>query len=120
MFDEISYLEVSRAETIVSTKYEWRKWAREIPYLKVPDNWEIRAIPPFGGALIRYNIKCNNFVISVYLDAYDSLGCMDMKPYWEIHPSADDDCERFYMHEIDKLMDGLQRSFDAHKPEDIL
>ena len=110
--------DVSTAISIVEREHEWRKWVKEIPYIRWPEEWEVRAIPPFGGALIRYNVKYYGIVISVYLDAYDELGCMDKKPYWEIHPSENGDCERYWMHETDKLIDGLWRSFNENKPND--
>jgi hypothetical protein len=68
------------------------------------------------GAVIRFMVKDhNNSGISVYLDCYGCLGAMDV-PYWEIHPSEDEDCERFLMNDIDGLLDGIKRSFEHQNP----
>jgi hypothetical protein len=101
----------------VAEAFEWRKWAKEIPFIDFPAEWLIKAVPPFSGAVIRYNIKhkeIENSFVSVYLDCYSILGVMG-EPYWEIHPDEDDDCERFYMNEIDELLEGIRKSFEKQK-----
>jgi len=65
---------------------EWRRWCEEIPELQFPSSWNVKIIPPFGGAMVRFII---NEKISVYLDCYDALGFMG-EPYWEIYPYCDD------------------------------
>ena len=70
----------------VEKREEWRRWCEEIPELQFPSTWNVRIIPPFGGAIVRFII---NDKISVYLDCYDALGIMG-KPYWEIYPHCDD------------------------------
>jgi hypothetical protein len=89
----------------IETKDEWDRWMREIPEIVFPEGWKIRMRPPMAGAIVRFD--CNG--ISVYLDCYGRLGAMD-QPYWEIHPSEDGDCERFYMNDIKGLLDGLERA----------
>ena len=70
----------------VEKREEWRRWCEEIPELQFPSSWNVKIIPPFGGAMVRFII---NEKISVYLDCYDSLGFMG-EPYWEIYPYCDD------------------------------
>lgn len=86
--------------------YEWGRWADEIPMLEIPPNILVKAIPPFGGAVIRYAFASKDNPekeVSVYLDCYDELGCVG-KPYYEIYPAEDGDCLRFFMNETEELM----------------
>jgi len=110
--------EHSRKQDIASYEmhklYEWDKWMKEIPLIPLKSGWKIRVIPPFGGAVVRFVVSKGDAEISVYLDCYDKIGCMGMKPYWEIHPSENGDCERFRMNEVDKLVDGIDRSFNRN------
>lgn len=95
----------------VEDSFEWRKWAEEIPFIKWPSDWEVKAIPPFAGAIIRYHIKTKNCKsVSVYLDCYDCLGFVN-QPYWEVYP-IDNDCERCLMAETDKLLGIISRAND--------
>lgn len=89
--------------------FEWRKWQHEIPYIKWPADWLVKAVPPFAAAVIRYNIKTPNCdFVSVYLDCYDQLGAMG-EPYWEVYP-VDGDCERCLLSETEKLLDAIKRA----------
>ena len=77
---------------------EWRKWVDKIPFLTLP-NWEIKPIPPFAGALVRFQFKKGDKTVSGYLDVTNSLGIWtddagDPEPYWEIYPAADGDTFR--------------------------
>lgn len=98
----------------IETQENWEKYARELPFIKWPSGWLVKAIPPFGGALVRYIIKDNrtpkNEFVSVYFDAYDRLGYVG-QPYWEVFP-YEDDTFRCYMNEIDKLMKAIQISLN--------
>ena len=84
---------------------EWGRWQQEIPEIVFPTGWKIQMRPPSVGAIVRFNANG----ISVYLDCYSRLGVVG-EPYWEIHPSADGDCERFVMHDIAGLIEGLTRA----------
>jgi hypothetical protein len=99
----------------MSELFEWDKWMREIPSIPMKRNWRMSVIPPFGGAVVRFIVHKGNASVSVYLDCYDKLGCMDMKPYWEIHPSVDGDCKRFWMHEVDELVDEISKSLASQE-----
>lgn len=82
---------------------KWRKWCNEIPFIQWPSDWKVKAIPPFGGAIIRYNIQTPNCErVSVYLDCYDRLGIMEA-PYWEVYPYQGE-CARCLMNETDQLL----------------
>jgi hypothetical protein len=61
----------------------WREWVIEIPYLRFPFEWEIAAMPPFAGALIRDRIRLADKpqkYVSVYLDVDASLGVVEILP----------------------------------------
>ena len=92
--------------------FEWLKWQDEIPFLQFSSDWEVKSIPPLYGAVIRYFIrhsKNHKAHVSVYLDCYSMLGCMD-KPYWEIYPDTEDDCGRFCMEDTKGLLQGIADS----------
>ncbi len=102
--------------------FEWMRWKEEIPYLQFPANWKVKAIPPFVGAIIRYYItkeglKENEYV-SVYLDCYDILGCME-EPYWEIYPNKDGEASRYYLNNIDLLLKGIDSSLKTMEKRKI-
>lgn len=97
--------------------FEWPKWADELPYLDFHKDWLVRAVPPFTTGIIRYHIKHKKKPaahVSIYFDAYDRAGSMDMKPYWEIFPH-NGDCFRCYMHETDELIAAIKQSFKEQK-----
>jgi hypothetical protein len=86
--------------------HEWRKWASQIPFISWPPDWKVKAVPPFGSAIIRYFIQTpNRDFVSVYLDCYDRLGVMG-KPYWEVYPH-NGDCFRCYLNEVDELLKAI-------------
>ena len=76
----------------VENEYEFRKWMQKIPALHFKPEWNVKIIPPFGGAIARFTIDYNNRHISCYLDCYDELGYYG-KPYWEIYPYTYEDGE---------------------------
>jgi hypothetical protein len=92
---------------------ESQKWTKEIPYIKFPDDWKIKITPPFSGAVIRFQVKKDDFWVSVYLDCYDRLGYME-QPYWEIYPH-NEDAFRCYMNETDELLRAIEESFEFQK-----
>lgn len=89
---------------------EYDKWCREIPYIKFDPEWEVKIIPPFAGAIVRYQIKNGSKWVSVYLDCYDNLGIYG-EPYWEVYP-VDDNNERVDMEDVDGLMRLIRRGLE--------
>jgi len=86
--------------------YEWRKWVEEIPPIHFKENWNVRIIPPFNGAIIRFVVNG----VSVYLDCYDILGSFG-GPYWEVYPYKGD-TYRCKMNDVDELLQAIQFSID--------
>lgn len=92
-----------RLSAALEQEDEWRKWTVEIPYINWPSDWEVKAIPPMTGAIIRYRIKHQDDSISVYLDCYDRLGAFG-EPYWEVYPIGGD-TGRCAMNDTDRLIE---------------
>lgn len=81
---------------------EWRKICKDIPSLHFKPEWEVKIIPPFGGAVARFTVHCNKKHVSVYLDWHGRLGCMN-GPYYELYP-FDGDVKRYYLNETEELI----------------
>lgn len=102
--------------------FEWRsRWVKEIPFINFPAEWSVKVIPPFAAAIVRFLVckkgkESTPNSISVYLDGYETLGCMD-EPYWEIYPGDDGDTERCRMNSIDDLLDAIGRALNALEKE---
>ena len=88
-------------------------WYDKIPHVPFNKEWDVRAVPAFGGAIVRYRIQHQGAEVSVYLDAYDRLGCVG-EPYWEIYPNPHGECDRFLMNEVGDLVAGIDAAIMAH------
>ena len=108
--------------------FEWKQWPGLIPFIQWPEDVEVKATPPFGGAVIRYNVKLRDVdkeiaFVSVYLDCYDLMGVVHA-PYWEIFPSIDGYTERFLLSEpVEDMVSAIVESLkmqvanNEEKPE---
>lgn len=110
-----NWKKINAARYLIEKENEYPKWQQEIPYINFPSSWLIKAIPPYNGAIICYNIKHKNYAsfVSIYLDCYDELGIMG-QPYWEIYPIKDD-CYRCYLNEVDSLLSVINQSLIEQK-----
>lgn len=84
--------------------FETDKWIKAVPTLKFKEHWDVKIIPPFGGAIIRFWVICGDKHVSVYLDAYNQLGWME-EPYWEIYDG--EETERFLFEEHEEMMERI-------------
>jgi len=95
--------------------FEWKQWPELIPFIRWPQEVEVKATPPFGGAVVRYNVKLRDVdkkiaFVSVYLDCYGLMGYMSA-PYWEIYPSIGGDTLRFWLSEpVEEMVDAIVES----------
>lgn len=107
-------------ETMIISKYEQlqecKKWMREIPALHFEKEWDVKIIPPFGGAVIRFWIDYNGKHVSVYFDAYSELGFVyddndNPIPYFEYYDG--EECYRYYMDESEKMMEDIKNYLNS-------
>lgn len=102
-----------RPTTLTELDQYYRDWTHRIPHIPFDPSWDVRAIPPFSGALVRYLVKerdCPLPGISIYLDGNNSLGYGPEPAYWEIYPAADGDTERFAISETAELVEAIRQS----------
>jgi hypothetical protein len=110
----------------------FREWRKDLPYISWPSEWEVKFYPSLT-ALLRgiVRLKSNpQRQVSFYFDGHAYLGAMYdygkifsnhtqkliPTPYWEIYNLSDpmgekEDAgpERYYMNEIDELLEGIRR-----------
>ncbi len=103
--------EVSKIISDYERVQESRKWMSKIPALHFEKEWDVKIIPPFGGAVIRFWINHNGKHVSVYFDGYSELGYMVDKndepiPYFECYNG--EDCHRYYMDETELMMEDIK------------
>ena len=94
----------------IEEKEEWRKWVEEIPALRFKEDWNVKVIPPFAGAIARFMIEKDGNYVSVYLDCYEKLGYFG-EPYWEIYP-YEYDTYRVAMNKTDELLAAIDKSLN--------
>lgn len=102
---------LARIQTEVA--YEYEKWIQLMPPLHFKQDWAVRVIPPFGGAIVRFWIDYNGRHVSCYLDCYNELGFYN-GPYWELYPYQDD-VWRCGMMETDKLMEKITEVLEENE-----
>lgn len=103
---------ISRYESL----QECRGWAVRIPALHFEKEWDVKIIPPFAGALIRFTIDYNGKHVSVYFDGYSELGYMyddndNPIPYFEYYDG--EDIHRYYMDESEEMMDDIKNFLNS-------
>lgn len=87
-----------------------------IPALHFKPEWDVRIIPPFGGAMMRFMVEHNGKYVSVYCDFYSQLGFFNggTDPYWEMYPRTFQnggepftDTMRFALADADELIKNI-------------
>jgi hypothetical protein len=80
----------------IESQQEWLKEVEHIPFFSFPKSWKVRMVPPFGDAVVRFQVKLPSGTRkSVYLDCRSSLGFYGPSlevptPYWEVYPVEGD------------------------------
>jgi hypothetical protein len=92
---------------------DWLGWIAKIPALQFDPTWNVKVIPPFGGAVARFLVEKDGVSASVYLDCFDALGYFG-SPYWEVYP-VNDDVGRCAMGEASELLDLIRTSLGEHE-----
>ena len=107
-------------DSMIISKYEnlqeCRKWASEIPALHFEKEWDVKIIPPFGGAVIRFCIDHNDKHVSVYFDGYSELGYVVDKngkpiPYFECYDG--EECYRYFTDESEQMMKDIKKFLES-------
>lgn len=94
----------------IENKEHWRERINEIPFLRFPQDWMIKIIPPFGGAMARFIVEKQEKRISVYLDFDNALGWCK-RPYWEIYP-FEGDVYRCGINETQELIEAIAKALN--------
>lgn len=98
----------------VERNEKWNYISGSIPTLNFKEEWNVKIIPPFAGAIIRFKIMRNDIMVcSVYLDFYDRLGCYGA-PYYELYP-FENDIKRYALNETDELMKDINDLWELGK-----
>ena len=79
----------------VEEEQDWKGEIVRIPWLHFRGDWQVRIIPPFGDAVIRFQVILPSGMLkSVYMDSRNSLGHWGSmhtpEPYWEVYPYKGD------------------------------
>ena len=79
----------------VEQEQDWRGEIARIPWLHFRGDWQVRIIPPFGDAVIRFQVILPSGLLkSIYMDSRHSLGMWGNwstpEPYWEVYPYQGD------------------------------
>lgn len=91
------------AQSVVETSNYWHEWIPYIPWIHFPCHFDIKIIPPYGGAMVRFEIRLHNQPnrrkVDVYLDCNQRLGFFDDKAYWEVSSG-----ERFEISDVKNMI----------------
>lgn len=90
--------------------FEVDKWIKQVPRLRFKEEWEVKIVPPFGGAIIRFWVFANGKRVSVYLDGYNMLGGEVNEPYWEIYDG--EDIEQFAFGANERMMARIEEMLE--------
>ena len=79
----------------VEEDQKWRAEINRIPFLTFRSDWQVRVIPPFGDAVVRFQVILPSGTLkSIYMDSRCSLGIwgngVNPEPYWEVYPYKGD------------------------------
>lgn len=103
-------MQLKLARDEVESKETWRKLSQSIPAIQFPPEVSVKIIPPFCGATARFIVIYKDKSISVYLDHFSRLGCMD-EPYWEAYP-INGDCDRYHIDDVAGLVQAIKTELE--------
>ena len=92
----------------VEEDFEYMKWVNEIPALNFKKEWSVKIVPPFSGAVVRFQVETEKDFLSIYLDCYNELGFMNA-PYWEIYSRVTEDTYRFNINDTKGLLRKIEQ-----------
>ena len=110
-------IELELQRGIIEGKEGWKLISQQIPSLNFKEEWDVRIVPPFAGAVARFQITHNNKFVSIYLDWFDRLGIVG-QPYYEIYDG--ENTERYLLNESDKMMKDIEKILSGSLLEDSI
>lgn len=120
--------EIRKGDRMVSFLYdevfESMRWRQELPYLQFPADCQIKIIPAFLSAIIRFIVRKKTTprgeFVSVYFDGYSNLGHFSFPeptPHWEIFPDQDGDNARFALGDEESMLQAIEASLQKLEKE---
>ena len=114
--------EETMMESTVAQFKNYDKWMKELPFFHFDKEWDVRILPPFTGAIIRFCIDYKGKRVSVYFDADASLGSMyddndEPIPYFEYYDG--NDCHRYLLNESEKMMNDIRAFLNGGDVSDL-
>lgn len=97
---------------------KWRERGDLMPWLSFPVEWEVKCIPPFAGADVRFLVRLKgqpDKTVSVYADFDEALGLYGGEAYWEVYP-VDDNNERCDLADSSALLALIARGLNSTEP----
>ena len=91
----------------VDAMNEYRNWSKKLPSFHFDKEWDVKIIPPFQGAIIRFYISYN---------AYSELGWMydeneNPVPYFEYFDG--EDIYRYYLDQSEQMMEDIRNFLNS-------
>ena len=92
-----------------------------LPALHFKPEWEVRIVPPFGCAMMRFLVDRKR--VSCYADYFEELGYFGQQPYWEMYPrthangdgSTYQDVARFPIANTEGLMKAIEAELNGEE-----
>ena len=100
----------------VEQMHDFRGWSHKLPAFHFDKEWDVKIIPPFSGAVIRFVIDYNGKHVSVYFDAYSELGWMyddneEPIPYFEYYDG--EETHRYWLDESEQMMNDIRNFLNS-------
>lgn len=114
-------------ESLLEASSIYRDVMRDgLPALHFKPEWEVRIVPPFGCAMMRFWVDHNGKRVSVYADYFEELGYFGHQPYWEMYPrtyangdgSTYQDVARFGIGDTEGLMKAIEAELNGETAEE--
>ena len=90
------------------------KWALKIPFIRFPMHWQVRILPPFIGAVVRFEVKYKDILVRAALDCYGLLEYSELPQYWSI-TSMHSDIQTCAMEDTEELIKLIEQTLDKHE-----
>jgi len=98
------------------TDRRFEEWVSKMPSFNFDKEWNVRILPPFTNAIIRFHIAHNDKFVSVYFDAYSELGYMfdenhNPIPYFEFYDGGE--TYRYTLENSEEMMNDIRNYLNS-------